>query len=87
MSDVNFEAIAPEEDVILEAPQPAVAVRKRSLDVYTVMLIISFVCLVVGTLLLWSELGKYNNDGQWPWKTGSATPRLSYVITDTDSLV
>ena len=87
MSDVNFEAVAPSEDLALEVTQPAAPVRKRAIDVYTSMLIISFICLAVGTVLLWGEIGKYQNDGKDPWKTNSATPRrVSSLMDHTDPL-
>jgi hypothetical protein len=45
------------------------AARKRPYDVYTVMLFISFIALLTGCLLLYSELNSY---GSFPWfKPGS----------------
>lgn len=45
-----------------------VAVRKPDTDVYTVMLILSFVAVTIGCILLWLELGQY---GSWPqWQAG-----------------
>lgn len=41
--------------------------RKSSLNVYTVMLIVSFICLTTGAILLFMELQRF---GAWPqWKT------------------
>jgi hypothetical protein len=42
-----------------DAPAP-----KQELDVYTVMLIISFVCIVTATILLYIELDRW---GPFPW--------------------
>ena len=38
--------------------------RKRQYDLYTVMLFISFIALLTGCLLLYSELNSY---GSFPW--------------------
>ncbi len=40
------------------------AVRKQSLNVYTVMLIISFIAICVGCVLLYLELQRF---GSYPW--------------------
>ncbi|WP_254511037.1 hypothetical protein [Anatilimnocola floriformis] len=40
------------------------AVQKQAINVYTVMLILSFLALVTGTVLLSMELNRY---GQYPW--------------------
>ena len=46
--------------------------QKQSTNVYTVMLIISFFCIVVACVLLWLELNRW---GSYPWwDTREATP-------------
>lgn|GEM_PF-6515750 len=43
-----------------------VVVQKPKSNVYTMMLILSFIAIVVACTLLWMELDSY---GQWPqWK-------------------
>jgi hypothetical protein len=45
--------------------------QKQRADVYTVMLIISFICIVTATVLLYAELERW---GSYPWwKTSDAT--------------
>ena len=46
------------------APVAGVALKKQSLDVYTVMLAISFVAVLIACILLWRELSTY---GSYPW--------------------
>ena len=49
--------------------------EKQPTNVYTVMLILSFVFLVTGSLILSTELNKF---GTYPWwKTGVAAPATS----------
>ena len=45
-------------------PAADVVLQKPDTDVYTVMLIISFICILIACLLLWLELSKY---GSYPW--------------------
>ncbi|WP_425617648.1 hypothetical protein NA78x_001329 [Anatilimnocola sp. NA78] len=40
------------------------AVQKQGTNIYTVMLILSFLALVTGTVLLSMELNRY---GEYPW--------------------
>lgn len=43
-------------------------VQKQGTNVYTVMLILSFLFLTIGTIMLWMELSRF---GDYPWwKTG-----------------
>jgi hypothetical protein len=39
-------------------------VQKQRLDVYTVMLVISFICVLTASLLLYFELERW---GDYPW--------------------
>ena len=43
-----------------------IALAKRSTDIYTIMLIISFVAILIACILLWVELSRY---GSYPWWT------------------
>ena len=49
-----------------------VPVQKQKTNVYTVMLIIAFVCLVIACLLLALELSRWGA-GSKPWNTSEAT--------------
>lgn len=55
----------------------APTVQKQRLNVYTMMLIISFIAICTAIVLLYMELNKY---GAYPWwKTGDAIPKTSYL--------
>lgn len=45
------------------ASVPSVINKKGVLDVYTVMLIVALVCLLMGCLFLWLEIGEYGGYG------------------------
>ena len=76
MSEPNFEASAPSEVIAPTSVEAAQATRKHDFNIYTVMLIIAFVALLIGTLVLFMELNKYGNfPGSFPWKTGDAIPK------------
>jgi hypothetical protein len=48
-----------------------VAVQKQKFNIYTMMLIMSFIALLIGCTALYLELRKY---GQYPWwETGGST--------------
>ncbi len=47
--------------------EPAVAVRKRPLDIYSLMLLLAFVAVSIASVLLWLRLKEY---GEYPWWTG-----------------
>ena len=49
MSDQVFEAAAPEEEPITSTSIRNAVTRKQNFNVYTVMLIVSFFCLLLGT--------------------------------------
>lgn len=50
-------------------PSPS---RKQETNIYTVMLIVSFLCIVTACLLLYFELRRW---GSFPWwNTATATP-------------
>ncbi len=43
---------------------PAPVVQKQGTNIYSVMLILSFLALTIGSILLYMELSKY---GSYPW--------------------
>ena len=72
MANVNFEAAAPSQEYIEPTLAPAAATRKQGMNIYTVMLVISFLCLLIGTIILFMEFSKFGG-----WETGSARPQSS----------
>ncbi|HMO13555.1 MAG TPA: hypothetical protein PKD64_11990 [Pirellulaceae bacterium] len=70
MAEQYFEASAPSESLV--EPSVATAVtptRKQGLNIYTVMLVISFLSLVIGTIILFTEFNQFGG-----WDTSSAIP-------------
>ena len=63
--------------------------QKQRTDVYTVMLIISFICVVTATILLYAELERW---GSYPWwntneaKTSAIWPEVQpeYQLVSSD---
>ena len=53
--DSSFE----EDQPSVPAAPPAPRYRKQGFSIYTIMLILSFVCLLAGTILMFVEAGKY----------------------------
>ena len=74
MSEPNFEASEPVGEPITPSFRSAVT-RKQNFNIYTVMLIISFFCLLIGTLLLFLELQRYGNLTDTPWKVFEGRPK------------
>ncbi len=74
MSDQVFEASAPEEEPITSASVRNAVTRKQNFNIFTVMLIIAFFCLLLGTLLMLRELQQFGGVGDFPWRTSGATP-------------
>ncbi len=59
--------------------QTAAPAQKQSTNVYTVMLIISFFCIVTACMLLYMELTKW---GAYPWwNTSEGTPNTQAYIS------
>ena len=77
MSDA-FEASEPIGEPIAPTSFQTAVTRKQNFNIYTIMLIISFVCLLIGTLLMWIELTKYGSPLEFPWKVDDAKPRVSF---------
>ena len=80
MSEPYFEASEPVGDPIVPTSVGGGVKRKQQFNVYTVMLIISFFCLLVGTLLLLMEMNNYGDLGEWPWKTEEGRPNSGFAI-------
>ena len=53
-----------EKSVKAKKPTPALPLKKQSTDIYTVMLMISFVAVLIACVLLFLELSEY---GSYPW--------------------
>lgn len=72
MSQPNSDFDSPEfaatlESTFEEEPQaatpmapPAPRYRKQGFSIYTIMLILSFLCLLAGMIMMFVEAGKYN---------------------------
>lgn len=58
-------------------PQVAAPVQKQRINVYTMMLVIAFICLVTACVLLYQELTLW---GSYPWwNTDGGKPNVSYA--------
>jgi hypothetical protein len=58
-------------------------VQKQRLNVYTMMLILSFMAITTACVLLWMELWQYNQDPKswlerW-WDTKAAIPKTTWL--------
>lgn len=81
MSDQSFEAAAPSEEVFVDNAQAAPVYSKQGMNVYTVMLLISLLCLIVGAIILFIEAGRFggwNTDSAKP-NSASLTPKVLHV--------
>jgi hypothetical protein len=62
--------------------------RKQSLNIYTTMLLLSFIALTIGAILMFMELQRYGN---WPqWKTSQIdrpTIDVVKVVTPNDTFL
>ena len=80
MAQPNFEASAPSTQIGATS-MTGVSTRKHEFNIYTLMLIISFVALVIGTLLLFRELQSYGAfPSTSPWKTSEAIPPVVSML-------
>ena len=67
----------------LASPGADVPVQKQRMNVYTMMLIISFICIVTACVLLYMELKRWGN---YPWwNTSEAVPRAAWVLPQLES--
>ena len=55
-------------------PQVSAPIGKQRFSIYTMMLIMSFVALVTGSVLLYTELNKYGPFPQWKTTEAGSTP-------------
>jgi hypothetical protein len=75
MSQQPFQASAPENVPATSlSARNLIASRKQDFNIYTVMLLLSFVFLLVGTVLMVFELNRYEGGLTGAWKTSTATP-------------
>ena len=66
----------------LASPGADVPVQKQRMNVYTMMLIISFICIVTACVLLYMELKRWGN---YPWwNTSEAVPRAAWVMPEVE---
>ena len=80
MSEPNFEASEPIGEPISPTSFRGAVAKKQNFNIYTVMLIISFFCLLVGTFLLLQELWAYGDfPSEWPWKTDEGKPKAVFL--------
>ena len=61
----------------LASPGADVPVQKQRMNIYTMMLIISFICIVTSCVVLYMELKKWGNR-PW-WNTQDAKPRAASI--------
>jgi hypothetical protein len=73
MSQPSFDPISQQPEEISSVSSSNV---KRPLDLYTVMMLISFVAMLAGTIILLIELGQWGNLSELPWNTDGATPNF-----------
>lgn len=63
----NQQAMMDSGQVYPEVERPK---QKQMFNIYTVMLLISFIALTLGSILMFVELQRYGNfPGEFPWKT------------------
>ena len=62
------------------ATETAPTFAKQALNIYTLMLILSFLALLAGTILLLVELSRWGKfPSEFPWDTQSVQPNISCV--------
>ncbi len=69
MSQPTFESASSDPN---RAPSGSTNVVMQPLNIYTVMLLISFICVLAGTIVLIGELRRWGNfPSESPWDTSS----------------
>ncbi|MGY8767078.1 MAG: hypothetical protein ACKVH8_01440 [Pirellulales bacterium] len=63
------------------SPQSSGNAAKQGLNVYTMMLALSFVALTIGAILLYLELNNYGSWPQWKDTGGTTAPVAAPVAT------
>ena len=81
MSQPSFEpAGGLEAESVVESEPQSQPTSKQSLNIYTMMLVISFIAMLAGTFMLLLELRKWGNfPNEQPWNTNSGKINLSQV--------
>ena len=76
MSAQVSDGVMPDQlEPIAEAPAPVQPTRKQGVSIYTMMLVVSFICVLTACILLFLELRRWSDGGR-PWDTGRAAMRL-----------
>ncbi len=73
MSQPNFDPMGQPPSESSSAPAPT---AKRPLDLYTLLIMIAFFAMLIGTIILFVELGRWGLFQGLPWNTDSANPNL-----------
>lgn len=63
------------------SPQSSGNPPKQKVNIYTMMLILSFIALLVGAILMYMELNRFGSFPQW--KVSQATPVISIATPTT----
>lgn len=58
--ELGGEAVPAAEAEVSAPPAPVQRYRKQGFNIYTVMLILSFICLLTAMVILFIEAGKYS---------------------------
>ncbi len=74
MSQPNFDSMSEQASTVLTEATTDV---KRPLDLYTLLILISFVAMALGTVILLLELSRWGDFSSLPWNTDSATPKAN----------
>ncbi|MDP6468461.1 MAG: hypothetical protein QF918_12015 [Pirellulaceae bacterium] len=76
-SSADVQPTISDQPMMGEQPQVEAPTQKQRINVYTMMLVIAFVCLVTACILLYQELTLW---GSYPWwNTDAGKPNVSYV--------
>ena len=75
MSAQVSDGVMPDQlEPIAEAPVPVQPTRKQGVGIYTMMLVVSFICVLTACILLWLELERWAPDGGRPWDSAMVLP-------------
>ena len=61
--------------------------QKQKLNVYTMMLLLSFIALLTGTILLYMELNRYGDEFLNWWNTQGSRPAAAYLMPILSNLL
>ncbi len=83
MSQPSFESTGSPNPAAPGTSSTVVAAAKQSLNVYTVMLLVSFIALLIGAIMLLVELRRWGDfPSETPWDTSSVGASVSSIWTD-----